>query len=64
VGGLVTDKNQQVLNKAKDPIPGLFASGNCCGRRFGAQYSTTMAGASISMALTLGYEAGKYVASL
>ncbi len=64
VGGLVTDGNQQVLNKAKDPIPGLFASGNCCGRRFGAQYSTPIPGVSISMALTLGYEAGKYVASL
>lgn len=64
VGGLVTNENQQVLNKAKDPIRGLFASGNCCGRRFGAQYSTPIAGVSIGMAITLGYEAGRYVACL
>jgi hypothetical protein len=64
VGGLVTDRDQQVLNHGKDPIPGLFATGNCCGRRFGAQYSTPIAGVSIGMALTLGYEAGRHVASL
>ena len=64
VGGLVTDENQQVLNKRKDPIPGLYATGNCCGRRFGAQYATPIAGVSISMALTLGRELGKFLAEL
>ena len=32
VGGLLTDEYQNVLNQQKDPIPGLYATGNCCGR--------------------------------
>lgn len=64
VGGLITDENQQVMNRNREPIPGLYATGNCCGRRFGAQYATPIAGVSISMALTLGRELGKYLASL
>ena len=62
VGGLQTDENQNVLDRRKDPIPGLYATGNCCGRRFGHQYSTPIAGVSIGMAVTLGREAGKIVA--
>jgi hypothetical protein len=64
VGGLLTDECQNVLNQQKDPIPGLYATGNCCGRRFGLQYSTPVAGVSIGIALTLGREAGRVVAGL
>ena len=59
VGGLMTDKNQQVLNQAKDPIEGLYATGNCCGRRFGSAYFSPTAGVSVGMAETLGYVLGK-----
>lgn len=62
VGGLVTDNNQQVLNGAYERITGLYATGNCCGRRFGAQYSTPISGISIGMALTLGQALGKHLA--
>jgi len=58
VGGLLTDEWQNVLDMNKDPIPGLFATGNCCGRRFGIQYSTPIAGVSIGIATVLGREAG------
>lgn len=58
VGGLVTDGNQQVLDGYYNKIPGLYATGNCCGRRFGPQYSTPIAGVSIGMAMVLGREAG------
>ncbi|MBE6017341.1 MAG: FAD-dependent oxidoreductase [Lachnospiraceae bacterium] len=58
VGGLVTDGKQQVIDEYYKRIPGLFATGNCCGRRFGPQYSTPIAGVSIGMAVTLGREAG------
>ncbi|MGI5937068.1 MAG: FAD-binding protein [Oscillospiraceae bacterium] len=58
VGGLLTDENQNVLDKNFEPIPGLFATGNCCGRRFGTQYSTPTSGVSIGIAITLGREAG------
>lgn len=59
VGGLLTDGNQNVLDHQFEPIPGLYATGNCCGRRFGPQYSTPTSGVSIGIAITLGREAGK-----
>ena len=54
VDGLWTDEKQNVLDQNKEPIPGLYATGNCCGRRWGVQYSTPIPGVSIGMAWTLG----------
>lgn len=54
VDGLWTDERQNVLDQKKEPIPGLYATGNCCGRRWGIQYSTPIPGVSIGMAWTLG----------
>ena len=62
VGGLLTDEHQNVLGMDFEPIPGLYATGNCCGGRFGLQYSTSLPGQSISMAQTLGREVGRQVA--
>ena len=45
-------------------IPGLYATGNCCGRRFGVQYSTPIAGVSVGMAQTLGCILGMHLAEL
>ena len=64
VGGLVTDENQNCLDVNYEPIPGLYASGNTCGRRYGPQYSTPTSGVSIGIAITLGREVGKEVATL
>ena len=64
VDGLWTDDNQQVFDENLNPIPGLFATGNCCGRRFGVQYSTPVSGVSIGIAWTLGRELGKHLATL
>lgn len=64
VDGLWTDDNQQVYDQQLDPIPGLYATGNCCGRRFGVQYSTPVSGVSIGIAWTLGRELGKHLAAL
>ena len=63
-GGLWTDNDQNVYDEHLDVIPGLYATGNCCGRRFGVQYSTPIAGVSVGMAQTLGRELGKYLAAL
>ncbi len=63
VGGFVTDENQNVLGGDYEPIPGLYASGNCCGRRFGPAYTTPIAGVSIGMAMTLGRQAGIAIAN-
>lgn len=64
MSGLLIDENQQVLDDEYEPIPGLFATGNSSGCRFGSQYTTSLPGQSISIAQTLGREAGTYVASL
>jgi predicted oxidoreductase len=62
VDGLWTDERQNVLNQQKEPIPGLYATGNCCGRRWGIQYSTPIPGVSIGMAWTLGRICGRNAA--
>ena len=62
VGGLLTDEYQNVLGQDFEPIEGLYATGNCCGGRFGLQYATSIPGQSISMAQTLGREAGRHLA--
>ena len=64
VGGLLTDEYQNVLGQDFEPVRGLYAVGNCCGGRFGLHYSTSIPGQSISMAQTLGREAGRHLASL
>ena len=63
-GGVETTGDQQVLDTARNPIPGLYATGNCCGLRFGPAYFTPIAGVSIGIAIALGREAGKAVAAL
>lgn len=62
VGGMLTDKNQQVLNMARRPIEGLYATGNCCGMRFGTDYITPIPGVSLGMAITLGRSVGLHCA--
>jgi len=60
--GLEVDENQKVLDNNDDPIPGLFASGNCCGGRYSTDYITPVCGNSIGWAFTMGRIAGKYIA--
>ncbi len=63
VAGLVVDEHQQVVSRTDDePIPGLFATGNCSGERFPIMYTTPVAGVSIGIAITLGRIVGDYVA--
>ena len=58
VSGLLIDENQQVLGQDYEPVPGLYATGNCSGCRFGTAYTTSLPGQSISIAQTLGRELG------
>ena len=62
VCGLVVDEHQQVLGRDDEPIPGLYATGNCSGERFPIMYTTPVAGVSIGIAYTLGRIVGDYVA--
>lgn len=63
MGGIVTDADQRALDSNYKPIPGLYVSGNCCGRRFGYDYVTPTSGVSLGIAITLGRECGKSVCS-
>ena len=61
-GGLLINEDQQVLGEDYEPIEGLYATGNTSGCRFGAQYTTSLPGQSISIAQTLGRMAGRHLA--
>ena len=61
MGGILTDGEQNALDKNYEPIEGLYVSGNDCGRRFGYEYFTPIPGVSLGMAITLGRECGKSV---
>ena len=63
LNGLVIDENQAVLDKDYDPIEGLYATGNNSGGRFAVQYSTSMPGLTLGMAMTLGRVLGKELAA-
>lgn len=63
--GLLTDENSQCLDENREPIPGLFAAGNCAGCFYGDNdYSLSTMGLSIGRCITFGYLAGQYVAGL
>jgi succinate dehydrogenase/fumarate reductase flavoprotein subunit len=49
-------------NEDDDPIPGLYATGNCSGGRYSTDYITPISGNSIGWAFTMGRIAGKHIA--
>jgi predicted oxidoreductase len=53
--------DQRALDNNYKPIPGLYVSGNCCGRRFGQDYVTPTSGVSLGIAICLGRECGKSI---
>lgn len=57
-GGMLTDANAQVLDKAGAPIAGLYAIGNCSASSMGRYYPG--AGATLGPAMTFGYVAAKH----
>ncbi len=56
-GGLKTDARARVLTEAGQPIPGLYAIGNCSAAVMGHSYPG--AGATIGPAMTFGYIAAR-----
>ncbi|QPC80941.1 FAD-dependent oxidoreductase [Phototrophicus methaneseepsis] len=61
VGGLDIDTNMRVLNAEGNPVPGLYAVGNCSGSLYGEDYPIQIPGNSHGRALTWGYLAGKNI---
>lgn len=62
LAGLEVNGEQNCLGRGFEPIPGLYATGNCSGGRFPLQYTSPINGISIGMALTLGYVLGEQLA--
>jgi len=58
LGGLKINTRLQVLDTAKEVIPGLYAAGNVSGSFFGNVYPTTVPGLTHSRAWTFGRLAG------
>ncbi len=63
-GGIVCDPDTAaVLNADKEPIPGLYATGNTVGERFGMAYTNNMTGLSNGFGDVWGYIAGESAAA-
>jgi 3-oxosteroid 1-dehydrogenase len=60
-GGPVTDADGRVLTEAGDPVPGLYAAGNVAAFWTGDAYPAP--GATLGIAMTFGYLAGRHAAS-
>jgi len=60
-GGPATDSFGRVLSVSGEPIPGLYAAGNCAGFPTGRSYWA--GGATIGLALTFGWRAALHAAS-
>ena len=56
-GGFQTDANAQVLDKSSNPIPGLYAAGNCAASPSNTGYVLS----TIGPALTFGYVAANHI---
>jgi hypothetical protein len=61
-GGLEVNEQMQVLDDNQEPIPGLFASGNASGGRYGVDYPVVMNGNSHGTAMTFGFLVGEDLA--
>ena len=64
LSGLHTDNDLCVVDEHCNPIPGLYAAGNCLGYIRSVFYCTPSGGNYIGMACTLGRELGKHLAAL
>ena len=62
MGGLSSDEYARVLGTNRNPIAGLYVSGNSQGDRFAVKYPFKLSGASHAMALYYGKVAGENAA--
>ena len=63
VGGLAISTKMEVLDKDREPIPGLYAVGDTTGGLYGHEYVTAILGNSHGRALTWGYIAAESIAA-
>lgn len=61
--GVMIDPDMRVLDQNNEPIPGLFATGDCSGGFFSTSYPNLATGLACGRTMTFGRHAGKYVAT-
>ena len=64
VGGLSVNTDLQVLNNDRQPIPGLYATGNTSGDLYAIDYPINCAGNSNGRCLIWGYRLGEVMAGV
>ena len=64
VGGLSVNTDLQVLNNDREPIPGLYATGNTSGDLYAIDYPINCAGNSNGRCLIWGYRLGEVFAGV
>ena len=64
VGGLSVNTDLQVLNNDREPIPGLYATGNTSGDLYAIDYPINCAGNSNGRCLIWGYRLGEVLAGV
>jgi fumarate reductase flavoprotein subunit len=62
LGGIKINEHMQVLDAQDDPIPGLYAGGDCAGGVQSESYCMVLAGSAMSFALNSGRIAGEHAA--
>ena len=62
IDGVKINENMQVLNEAREPIPGLYAAGDVSGSLFNGNYPEYHVGAACGRTLTFGRHAVRYIA--
>jgi 3-oxosteroid 1-dehydrogenase len=60
-GGCATNVHAQVLREGGEPIPGLYAIGNCAGAILPTYPGP---GATLGPAMTFGWQAAKHIAGV
>ena len=59
MGGCLTDKNLNIVDADYQPIPGLYAIGNCCGGMYGVDYPLLLNGNSYGRAFSYSLALGR-----
>ena len=62
-GGALIDAKGEVLKEGDEPIPGLYAVGNCSGGLYAVDYPLVINGNSHGRCITFGYDLGRDLAT-
>ena len=64
MGGCLTNKELNVVDADYQPIPGLYAIGNCCGGMYGVDYPLLLNGNSYGRAFSYSFVLGRVLSGI